>query len=60
MIKEIENLDDRFLDEIEKRKFNIFEIEGFKFSPKLGIKCGIAIGYQMALKDCEKLLKEKP
>jgi len=44
-------LDNRFDEEIEKRKFNFFEMSGFMQQPKLAIKAGVAIGYQMALND---------
>lgn len=53
-------LRERFDKEVENRKFNFFEITGFKSQPKLALIAGMAIGYGMAISDiaskqeCEK------
>jgi hypothetical protein len=47
----MKTLEERFDAEIKKRKFNFLELTGFQKMPKLAIKAGISIGYQMALND---------
>jgi len=41
-------LEKRFDEEIERRKFNFLELVGFQSKPKLALKAGMAIGYQLA------------
>lgn len=38
---------------MDKRKFNLFEIQGFRSRPDLAILAGMAIGYSLALDDAE-------
>ncbi len=53
------DLEKRFEEEIKQANFNIFEIEGFQAHPKLALITGMAIGYQMAIKDMELLDSRK-
>ena len=41
-------LEKRFDEEIERRKFDFFEIQGFQSKPKLALKAGMAMGYLLA------------
>lgn len=47
------SLEERFEERIEKEQYNILEWTGFKKSPMLALKAGIAMGYLMALNDVE-------
>lgn len=44
-------LNDRFDKRIKDENFNILELSGFKADPNLAIKTGMALGYQMAIKE---------
>lgn len=50
------DLEKRMEAEIEARKFNVLEMQGFRSVPKLALVAGCAIGYRQALKDYESAL----
>ena len=50
-------LKERFKNELDRRKFNLSEIKGFKKEPNLTLMTGMCIGYQLAYDDiCKESL----
>jgi hypothetical protein len=45
------DLEKRFETTIENRKFTSLELWGFAAQPKLAVKAGMALGYEMAIDD---------
>ena len=52
------NMEVRFQKAVEDAKFNLFEVQGFMYQPKLALIAGMAIGYKMAIDDQLSTLKE--
>jgi len=48
------DLEKRFEEEIDRVKFDIFEIKGFQAQPKLALIAGMAIGYRIAINDLKE------
>ena len=51
------DLEERFYKKYDEAKFNVLEMTGFKYSPRLAVVAGIAIGYRMALDDFQPKLE---
>ena len=49
----------RVKSELVKKKFNFFDIAGFKTKPELALIAGMAIGYSMACDDIKDEIKEE-
>ena len=52
----MEDLEEKFNKAIEDANFKILEMEGFRSDPVLGLRAGMAMGYQIA---CDDILELK-
>ncbi len=51
-------LEKRFNEKIKGLKFTTLELAGMGVHPKLAIKAGMCVGYQMSMDDTEASLQE--
>lgn len=51
-------MEDFFKKVIEDRKFNFWEIQGFRVRPDLALMAGVAIGYQLGIDEGIKAVND--